>query len=241
MSEKRPPELAGNDVNAYCPVCDARSNFVRENGAFSPEDSWELNAYYRRSRDGSLTFLLLRCVTCSLGAFAAVYEPDRMRPPRPELVDFHPIAYERLSLPEGTPDDIVSEFRSAESCAGIREYRPAAAMLRSTIEKVLKKHGYGQQKLASKLKQLMEDRIITKPLAKQNQDIVRILGNDVLHGDWRDISSDEYEQAHKYTHRLIDAFYDDHESVIEELTALGRTLPDENPPSTEEVGEAITS
>jgi hypothetical protein len=237
MSEKRPPKLAGNEVNAYCPVCDARSNFVREAGGYSPPPSRELHEYYRRLGTGRMTFLLLRCVTCSLGAFAALYEPDSIRGySMPELACFHPYAFERLRLPEDTPDDIVSEFRSAENCAGIGEYRPAAAMLRSAIEKVLKKHGYDQWNLQGKLNQLKEDRIITGTLAKQNREIVKILADDVLHGEWRDISSDEYEKAYKYAHKLIDGFYDDHKNVLEELAELERIVPDTKSAGTEEQG-----
>jgi hypothetical protein len=39
------------------------------------------------------------------------------------------------------------------------------------------------------------------------------LGNDVLHDDWREVLPGEYEDAHKYTQRILEDFYDDRPTV----------------------------
>ena len=172
-----------------------------------------------RDFGGEIVFRLLGCATCGVAGLAEFH--NRV------LYRFDPHAQVTINLPDDTPDDIKREFRSAENCSGIEEYRPGATMLRSTIEKVLIKHGYNENDLFQKLDQLAEDKIITRTLAKQNQEIVRILGNDVLHGIWREVFPDEFATAYKYTHRLIEAFYDDHKSVLAELQEIGKEIPDE--------------
>jgi hypothetical protein len=50
------------------------------------------------------------------------------------------------------------------------------------------------------------------------------LGNDVLHEDWREVTFDEYEEAHKYAQRILEDFYDDRATVEGRLTAKGRAF-----------------
>ena len=216
MSEKDSPRLIENDVNAYCPVCDGRSNFVRESGAFSLT-SKTLNKYYGLFT-GSITFLLLKCVTCSLGALGIIYED--LDSEIKVLVDFYPKVKKITKLPDDTPEDISSEFKSAENCANIEEYRPAATMLRSTIEKVLNNHGYNEWRLSDNLKNLQKDRLITAPLARKNKLVVKILGDQVLHQKWREVDEKEYLTAREYALDLIKAFYSDVEGVALERERL---------------------
>lgn len=95
-------------------------------------------------------------------------------------------------------------------------------MLRSTLEKTLRKHGYSEWQLSTNLKNLSEDNILPRWLVKQNSQIVKILGDEILHGDWREITPEEYQKAHHFVERLIESFYDDHDSVVEDLKEKGR-------------------
>jgi len=48
------------------------------------------------------------------------------------------------------------------------------------------------------------------------------LGNDVLHEDWREVTEDEYNDAHKYAQRILEDFYDHRPTVEAQLGALKR-------------------
>jgi hypothetical protein len=54
---------------------------------------------------------------------------------------FLPQAIDRAELPDKVPADIVSEFRESELDAAHGAYRSGSAMLRSVLEKTLKKNG----------------------------------------------------------------------------------------------------
>jgi hypothetical protein len=52
-----------------------------------------------------------------------------------------------------------------------------------------------------------------------------VLGNDVLHDEWRAVTEDEFEQAHHYAQRILEDFYDDRTSVEALLISKGRLKP----------------
>lgn len=55
---------------------------------------------------------------------------------------------------------------------------------------------------------------------------IRALGNDILHDDWRAISEEEYELAHRYTQRILEDWYDDRASVLTLLKSKNRKSVD---------------
>jgi hypothetical protein len=60
------------------------------------------------------------------------------------LESFLPQAIEKAVLPTSVPEDIVKEFREAELDATHGAYRSGSALLRSVLEKTLKKNGYDE-------------------------------------------------------------------------------------------------
>ena len=66
------------------------------------------------------------------------------------------------------------------------------------------------------------DRVITETRQKRAHENIRVLGNDVLHDDWREVSEDEFAEAHKYTQRILEDFYDDRTTVEARLKTQGR-------------------
>jgi hypothetical protein len=73
-------------------------------------------------------------------------------------------------------------------------------------------------------------RLATAPLlphapARAHEDI-RVLGNDVLHDQWREINSSEFEISHRYTQRILEDLYDDRPSVLKLLASKGRKPSD---------------
>ncbi len=86
-------------------------------------------------------------------------------------------------------------------------------MLRSSLEKVLKKNGYTTSNLASKINKVCEDGIITSARKNKAHSDIRVMGNNILHDEWKSVDYDEYKVAHHYTQRILEDFYDDREEV----------------------------
>ena len=91
-------------------------------------------------------------------------------------------------------------------------------MLRS-VPKTLKKNGYevvevrddhgnielDKQENPKKSNRLIDridaaawDKIITETRQKRAHENIRVLGNDILHDDWRNVTEDEFGDAYKY-------------------------------------------
>lgn len=132
---------------------------------------------------------------------------------------------ERHQLPNNTPDIIKSEFQEAESCLEAKCYRAAAAMFRSTLEKVFEANGYKTDELKSlyaRINKASEEGIITEARKLRAHNEVRVLGNDVLHEPWKKFVEDDVVLAHKYTQRIIEDFYDMRDTVELRLRVLNR-------------------
>jgi hypothetical protein len=139
-----------------------------------------------------------------------------------ELIDFFPRSINTLNIPAAVPKDIKTEFRESELAGSVGAWRAASAMLRSTLEKTLKANGFTKGNLASKIDEAAADGVITEARAKRAHDDIRVLGNDVLHDAWREVTQEEFDLAHKYTQRILEDLYDDRNSVGALLTAKSR-------------------
>lgn len=49
-----------------------------------------------------------------------------------------------------------------------------------------------------------------------------MLGNDVMHDDWREVTEQEFDEAHRYAQRILEDFYDDRPTVEALLISKGR-------------------
>jgi hypothetical protein len=141
-----------------------------------------------------------------------------------QLEFFRPTALQPARVSVGVPVGIVSEFREAELCMSVPAWRASSALLRSTLEKTLKTNGYNERDLYTKIEAAGNDGIITSAQRQRAQNLVRTLGNDVLHEDGREVSQQEVEDAHHYVGRVIEDFYDDRATVENVLTAKGRSF-----------------
>lgn len=225
------PKYQNGNVVANCPDCGVPTTFEskvegnREFGSIVQNVGININGVsYSR-----VVYRLMRCAGCGRGGVAKI--GDHGYVDNGTLALFYPISIENLILPCGIPEGIGKEFREAELDAASGAWRSASAMLRSTLEKILKTNGYTDDvlKAASKIINLKsridlanEDGIITDTRKKRAHDDIRVLGNDVLHEEWREVSPEEYEEAHKYTQRIIEDFYDDRATVEETLKRKGR-------------------
>ena len=69
-----------------------------------------------------------------------------------------------------------------------------------------------------------DDGVITQSRKQRAHENIRVLGNDVLHDDWREVSQEEYADAHRYAQRILEDLYDDRQTVEDVLKAKRRTF-----------------
>jgi hypothetical protein len=213
--------FAGN-VHASCPdwAGSVTSFEYRVGGA-------ELGAVAATRRDGAgplhtLLYHLMKCASCGRGGVAVVRIAQGNNYSDGELTEFWPISISSLPIPEKVPSGVKSEFREAELCASVGAWRAGSSLLRSTLEKTLRANGYDRGSLADRIDQAAADGAITAARSKRAHDDIRVLGNDVLHDEWREVTEDEFNLAHHYTQRILEDFYDDRPSVEALLIEKGR-------------------
>lgn len=175
------------------------------------------------------TYRLLRCLGCGAGALAT-HVSQRGSTRAAELLDFYPESKGSLKLPSDVPAGITKEFREGERCLAAGCYRAAAGMFRSVLDKTLRANGY-KEKRGTNLEQQIDaaaaDGAITASRQRKAHDEIRVLGNDVLHEEWREIPEVDVEAARQYAQRILEDFYDDRESVLALVRSKGR-VPDED-------------
>ena len=125
-------------------------------------------------------------------------------------------------LPQSTPQDIDFEFKEAELCAAVGANRAASALFRSVLEKVLKANGFTKGNLQDKIDESSNNGVLTESRRRRAHENIRVLGNDVLHDAWREVSDDDVVSAGHYAQRILEDFYDDRSSVEKILTSKNR-------------------
>lgn len=220
--------LKGNNVIANCSGCDgAKTSYEYKDtddgrvfGLVNDNVAHKIMGEDGREHKGKQRiFRLLRCSTCGR---AGMVQLSKDNYGVTYLMDFYPHSTNVLEIPKGTPKDIVSEFREAESDASHGNFRSAGAMLRSTIEKVLSKHGYVEFHLSKNIQNALKEGLITRVLKNKTVEVVKSLGDTVLHKEWRQIKESEYEEAHQYTKQIIEEFFSDPKEVLKLLMDVGR-------------------
>jgi hypothetical protein len=138
------------------------------------------------------------------------------------LRDFYPFAIDREILPVGVPTELEAEFRESEDAAGVKAFRAATTLLRSTLEKTLKANGYNETNLKLSIDAAAADGVITASRKRQMHEDVRRLGNDVVHDEWRPVDIEEFRLARLYVVWILEDFYADRPTVVAELIEAGR-------------------
>lgn len=179
-----------------------------------------------------VTFRLYKCAGCGMGAYAIVSYDEYKDYPEgsPKLLNFHPESKELLPIPKDTPIGIKSEFREAEKCYANDCFRASASLIRSVLDKTMKANGYDTNKeknLYIQIEAAAKDGVITQARKKKAHDEIRVLGNDILHDEWREIPADDVVAAKHYCQRILEDFYDDRASVLSLLRENNR-VPDED-------------
>jgi hypothetical protein len=179
-------------------------------------------------------WFLLGCPGCQRASLALVINSGRnQNGPETEVSEFYPRVGPKASLPDGVPEEIEEELREAETCIAAGAPRGAAALLRSTLEKALNEDGYTEttlkkRGLKAKIYAAAEDGVLTQPRKVRAEAIVKSLGDEVLHNDWRELSDKEVADAHHYVQRILEDLYDDRETV---KGILKTAMKKRNPPA----------
>lgn len=221
------PAAVNGNVQADCPTCGVPTTFeFRAPGGaeFGQLTVVEDHTYGNREFE-RIVHKLLRCSVCHAPAVATFHSHKTFVDG--VLSEFWPTASVPVRFPPGVPRGVVAEFREAEKCLSAGAYRAAAAMFRSALEKVLKANGYdskAERDLYRRIEAAANDGVITSARRQRAQDLVRTLGNDVLHDEWRPVTVEEAENAQHYVGRVIEDLYDDRASV-EKVLALAKRFP----------------
>jgi len=216
------PKFHKGNVQAQCDACEgAVTTFeYKESNREFGNIIIDVHHTYQGGGFSRTVYLLLKCAGCGKGGLAKIHDNGNIQGGCLEL--FFPICITRAKIPKDVPDGIAAEYREAEICMSAGAWRGASALLRSTLEKTLKANGYTGGMLANKINEAAGDGIITESRRKRAYDDIKVLGNDVLHDEWREIEEEEVETSHHYVQRILEDFYDDRKSVEDILTAKGR-------------------
>lgn len=213
------PKFNRSNVQARCPDCGGAvttfesSDGTREFGHIRCERSHPHNG----GTFSHAIYRLLRCAGCGRGGLGVLCGGNH-----DVLVDFYPRSINSLKIPEQVPDGVSAEFREAERCASIGANRAASALFRSVLEKTLKANGYGKGKLEQKINDAASDGVLTEARKKRAHEEIRVLGNEVVHDEWREVTDEEVELTHSYAQRVLEDFYDDRVTVETILKSKGR-------------------
>lgn len=219
------PKFVEGNVIADCPDCGVPSTFeFRHPGVSSEFGNIIIDGVhnFKNKSYSRIIYKLMRCSVCKRPGVAKLHTPNQYT--QSALESFWPTGIPHERIPGNVPDHIQKELREAELCMSAEAWRASAAMLRSTLEKTLIANGYGDQNLYQKIESAGSDGVITSARRQRAHDLVRTLGNDVLHGEWREVTRDEVESAHKYVARVIEDFYDDRDTVQKVLEEKGRVV-----------------
>ena len=227
-----------NAILAPCPDCGAITSFDTRGHSNTSLGAVIINYGYHTYENRQFSRILwqfFRCNVCSRGGVAKLHDGGGSQTAL--LESFHPVAVEHLSLPPRVPDDVSKEFREAELVASLGAYRAASALLRSVLEKVLAKNGYVEvdavgengkgfksKSLKHRINAAADDGVITESRRKRAQENIRVLGNDILHDEWRVVEESEYEDAHLYSQRILEDLYDDRDTVESVLNTKQRNF-----------------
>jgi hypothetical protein len=221
------PDVINNySVRARCPDCNgAISNFDHQSPSgelgyilFDDPHSFNGQTFTR------IHWRLLKCAGCGRAGLAKFH--DNGHGPG-VLESFFPRCLASSPIPNGVPDGIIKEYREAELCASAEAYRAASALVRSTLEKTLKENGYLKGSLQKKIDDAAEDGVITAARKQKAHEDIRVLGNEVVHDEWREIREAEVESALHYAQRILEDLYDDRSTVLKILKDKGRLIAED--------------
>ncbi len=213
------------NVRSNCPDCGGAITTFE----FKRADGGEYGTVERTESAGTRSgatiralYTLMKCAGCGRAGLAKLKSTRNYLDSQLEW--FFPASSGPSNLPSDVPEGIKEEFKEASTCMAFGAYRAASALYRSCIEKVLKGSGYTSGDMKSKIDLAAKDGVITESRRLRAHEEIRVLGNDVLHDEWRKVLEEEAISAQEYSLRIIEDFYDHRESVLKVLKEKGKLL-----------------
>ena len=208
-------------IKCVCPDCNAIANFdykdsSREFGYVSISRQHRYNG----QNFSRIVYKLFSCTGCGRGGVAKIHCNNNAQ--EGEVEDFYPVGIDKVKVPSNIQKEILAELNEAELCASVQAWRAGSAMLRSVLEKVLSKNGYTEKRLVDKIDAANKDRIITDSRTQKAHNEIRVLGNDILHDEWKEVTEEGFTVAYHYCQRIIEDFYDDRNTIESILKTKGR-------------------
>jgi hypothetical protein len=199
-------------IKCICPDCNAIANFdykssSREFGYISIDKQHQYNG----QNFSRIVYNLFSCTGCGRGGIAKIHCNNSVL--IGEVEDFYPVGIDKAKVPSSTPKEILVELHEAELCASVQAWRAGSAMLRSVLEKLLTLNGYSEKRLVDKIDAANKDGIITDSRTQKAHNEIRVLGNDILHDEWKAVTEEDFTVAYHYCQRIIEDFYDDRNTV----------------------------
>jgi hypothetical protein len=217
----QPTVINDYSVRAKCPDCNgAISNF--DHKASGEELGFlllDITHSFKGKDFSRIHWRLLQCSGCGRAGLAKFH--DHGRGPG-TLESFFPRSVASSQIPAGVPEGIIKEYREAELCTSVEAFRAASALVRSTLEKTLKENGYLKGSLQKRIDDAANDGVITAARKQKAHEDIRVLGNEVIHDEWREISEEEVVSALHYAQRILEDLYDDRNTVLQILINKGR-------------------
>jgi hypothetical protein len=216
------PQYVNGNMRAACPDCDGTVTTFEMRAANHEYGTVSRNGNHQfegRNYTG-VHYVLMRCAGCGRGGLATGHFDGHGGQAYEE--SFFPTCIEGVPLPQGVPEGVVAEYREAELCASVGAWRAGSALIRSALEKTLSANGYSKGTLAARIDEAAGDGVITAARRQRAHEDIRVLGNDVLHDDWRIVTEREFSDAHHYSQRILEDFYDHRAEVETVLRAAKR-------------------
>lgn len=217
-------------VRARCPGCQGALASFDWRTASGQHGAITVPHRHSHWGDAQLDYRLFKCAGCGQGGLGLIAYADKYPGRYRALYSFYPEVRDRLQFPKAVPKGIAVEFREGEMCMDCGAIRAAAGMFRSVLDKTLRANGYKLKNgttLEQQIDLAADDGVITQARKRRAHDEIRVLGNDVLHDEWHEISLEDVEAARHYGQRILEDFYDDRASVLKLLRNAGR-IPDED-------------
>ncbi len=208
-------------IKCICPDCNAIANFdYKSSSRGFGSVVVDIRHQYNGQSFSRIIYTLFSCTGCGRGGIAKIHCNNN--PHEGEVEDFYPVGIDKAKIPSNTQKEILAELNEAELCASVQAWRAGSTMLRSVLEKVLAQNGYTEKRLVDKIDAANKNGIITDSRTQKAHNEIRVLGNDILHDEWKVVTEEDFSVAYHYCQRIIEDFYDDRNTVENILKEKGR-------------------
>jgi hypothetical protein len=153
-----------------------------------------------------------RCDACGRLSIASWVGTDDRKTDLPSSrerwrqIRWHPIPTLSMEFPD-VPEPIANAAAEATLCLSVQAYRGACSLARAVVEATAKDRGHTTGSLMAKIDALHAAGMIRAKIAEAAH-LVRLLGNDMAHGDFtQSVEREEAEETVSLMTLLLDEVY----------------------------------